>query len=454
MSLAVAAQDKADFVLPGLISDHAVMLRNADVKLWGWCPAQWDLKIVCSWNPQDTVHVRSNKENYWETVVHTPAEAGPHSIQFWGWWGLEREVKDILMGEPWLCSGQSNMEYCFRWNISDIDSRDNLFKNDRLRVFRVEKAGSNYPVERIKGHWELCSKEVMDYFSVAAYFFGEQLSRELDVPVGLVGAYWGGTPAEAWATPDCFDDPVLLASSEKIAPNWPPVKNSVLYNAMIYPVKNYTYAGIIWYQGEANNERYADYSRMFSALIHGWRKDFNRNLPFYFVQIAPWNGYAAKNGAFLREQQQMVDDTVENTEMAVITDLVNDISDIHPSVKRQVGERLANLALNKLYGRADIRPFSPTLESVVYKGNKAIVKTTAPVACTAKSPAHFELVSEDGDIVPAQATILKNGDIRLSAKGVSKPMGVRYCFTNDAMPDLFGQNGLPLAPFRTDNLDK
>lgn len=448
-----AAQDEADFYLPGLISDHAVMLRDADVKLWGWCPALWDLKIVCSWAPTDTVCVKSDKYNYWETSVRTPANEGPHSIRFYGWQGqLVREVSDILMGEPWLCSGQSNMEYCFRWEISDIDSRDNLFDNNKIRVFRVDKAPSRYPVERLRGHWELCSKEVMDYFSAVGYFFGRRLCEGLgEVPVGLVGAYWGGTPAEAWIDPVTFRDETLQKKAEAVRGDWPPVANSSLYNGMIFPLKNYTFAGVIWYQGEANNERYADYATMFSSLIRGWRADFGQRLPFYFVQIAPYSGYAGKNGAYLREQQAMVDETVEDTGMAVIGDLVNDINDVHPTVKRQVGERLANLALNSTYGVEGLNPFSPQFKSHKVSGNTVTVTTTdAGISSRSKKIKNFELLGSDGTLYPADAKILKNGDIRLTAKGLDKPCGVRYCFTNDAEPEIFGSNGLPLAPFRTD----
>lgn len=165
----LAAQDPADFVLPSIISDHAVMQRDAEVKLWGWCPSVWDLKIVCSWAPNDTVHVSSDKYKYWETYINTPKAEGPHAIRFYGWEGkLCAEVKDILMGETWLCSGQSNMEYCFKWRVDDITDRSTLFDNKRF-VFKVAKSSSAYPVERIQGKWEICSPETAEDFSVVAF---------------------------------------------------------------------------------------------------------------------------------------------------------------------------------------------------------------------------------------------------------------------------------------------
>ena len=450
----VAAQDPADFVLPSIISDHAVMQRDATVKLWGWCPSVWDLKIVCSWAPNDTIHAKSDKLKYWEAFIDTPKEEGPHTIKFYGWENkLFAEVKDILMGETWLCSGQSNMEYCFRWRVDDIKDRTTFFDNKKIRFFQVNKSSSAYPVERIQGEWKIASLDNIEDFSVVAYCFGKQLNAGLDnVPVGLIGSYWGGTGIEPWMETFMLHHENLDKLADKIEPSWAPTAKSSLYNAMIYPIINYTFKGVIWYQGEANNERASDYGVLFDNMIRGWRNATHRYLPFYFVQIAPWNGYADKNAAYLREQQADVAATLRNTGMVVVSDLVNDISDIHPSLKRQVGERLANLALKQTYHKADLNPFSPMLKSFKVEKNKVIVTTTAvgKLSCKDKEIKHFEIVDKDGNLHPAQAVILKNGDIAVSAKGVKVPTGVRYCFTNDAMPNVFDVNGLPLAPFRTD----
>lgn len=453
----VTAQEPADFYLPGLFGDHAVMKQNSDVRIWGWAPDMWNLKIVCSWAPNDTIRPHADKYNYWETTIRTPKEEGPHSMKYFGWNGaLVREVNDILMGEPWLCSGQSNMEYCFRWNILDVANRDSLFHNPKIRVFRVAKASSRYPVERIEGQWEIPTKDVMDYFSVVAYFFGESLCQGLGgVPVGLIGSYWGGTPAEAWIDNVSFENPSLARLGDKCPANWPPTANASLYNAMIYPLRNYTLSGVIWYQGEANNDRAADYSRLLTTLINGWRREFRQpDLPFYFVQIAPYSGYASINGALLREQQQLVADRVPNTAITVIGDLVNDLNDVHPSIKRQVGERLAGIALTKTYGRIGTDPFSPRFKSYETSGSNAIVRTTAgaSLANRGNDIPHFEILDADGNLHTATARLKKNGDIVISAKGVKQPAGVRYCFINAAKPTLFGANGLPLAPFRTDSV--
>lgn len=452
ITLGVNAQNTADFVLPSIISDHAVMKRNSPVKLWGWCPAEWDLKIVCSWADKDTVHVSSDKYSYWETLIQTPNEEGPFSIRFFGLGNkLCAEVEDILMGEPWLCSGQGNMEYSLRTYIDDNRDGAKLFSNDKIRVFKVCKASSRYPVERIQGKWELCTKEKMEDFSAVAYYFGDRLSEGLgDIPVGLIGSYWSGTSIEPWMDDFIIRHENLEPLTEKCQLSLTPTANSCLYNAMIYPIQNYRISGVIWYQGESNCKRHEDYGKMLSALIRGWRRCFHTFLPFYMVQIAPYEGYSGKTAAFLREQQEIVAKSLMNTGIVHVGDLVNDVRDCHPKFKRQVGERLANLALYKTYGKQELQPFSPEYESFAVKENAIVLKTTDKVSSSVKGITGFEIVDAQDNLHPARAVILKDGSIRLTAKDVESLVGVRYCFDNVATPNIFGSNGLPLAPFRTD----
>lgn len=444
-----------EFRLPGLLSDHAVLQRDSKVRLWGWCPSVWDLKIVCSWAPKDTVCVKSDMYCAWECFVKTPKEKGPYTIQFIGWENkLEREISDILIGETWLCSGQSNMEYNMSYRISDANDVSEEVKNDQIRFFKVKKATSRYPVEYIDGYWEVCSPDTYQDFSAVAFFFGQHLYKSLNIPVGMIGSYWGGTAIEPWINENGYqsDLHLLELSQKQQIPGWSPTANSSIYNAMINPVKNYTVAGVLWYQGEANNERPCDYGDLLTGMVKGWRNEFRSEFPFYFVQIAPWDGYAHRNAAYLREQQSLVAENLDKTEMIVITDLVNDISDIHPNMKKNVGERLANVALCKTYNKNEINPFSPTVKSVEVDGNKLIIHTNAVGKLKSKTfpIKHFEILDKEGHIYPATAKILENGCISVSAKGVKSPVDVRYCFTNDAMPSIFDSNGLPLAPFRTD----
>lgn len=443
-----------EFALPSIISDHAVMQRNAEVKLWGWCPGTWDLKIVCSWNPTDTIHTSSNEYCKWETYIHTPSEAGPFQIRFYGWDNkLVKTVDDILIGETWLCSGQSNMEYCFMWRVDDAKNVKEDLTGKSIRFFKVSKATSEYPQDRIVGKWEICSPETCQNFSVVAYYFGYRLNEKLNVPIGLIGSYWGGTSIEPWIPDSSYRlENSLLQKAQKQSLGWTPIAPSSIYNAMISPIINYTVAGVIWYQGEANNERAADYGDLFGGLIRGWRNANHHFLPFYYVQIAPWNGYSAQNGACLREQQANMLTRMTNVGMVTIGDLVNDISDIHPSLKKEVGFRLGNMALYEKYNQKEVNPFSPMLKSFQIKKNRVLVTTTASgkLICKGKTIQHFEVIDETGKCYPAQAKILHDGSISVFSSDVMKPKGVRYCFSNDAVPDLFDLNGLPLAPFRTD----
>lgn len=295
----------------------------------------------------------------------------------------------------------------------------------------MAKSSSAYPVERIQGKWEICSPEIAEDFSVVAFCFGKRLNEELgNLPIGLIGSYWGGTAIEPWMDEFTLRHEKLEEKTKALTAGWAPTANSSLYNAMIHPIINYTIAGVVWYQGEANNERHQDYGVMFDAMIRGWRNAFHHYLPFYFVQITPWSGYADKNAAYLREQQADVAATLRNTGMVVAGDLVNDLTDIHPSLKRQVGERLANMALKNSYHKEDIQPYSPMLKSFRVDGRKVIVTTTAigKLACKDKVIRHFEVVDKEGNLHPAKASILKNGDISVIADKVKEPVGVRYCF--------------------------
>jgi sialate O-acetylesterase len=221
---------------------------------------------------------------------------------------------------------------------------------------------------------------------------------------------------------------------------------------MIRPFVRYRIAGVIWYQGESNNGEPADYGRLFSAMIGGWRSAFQQPLPFYYVQIAPWNGYAGINGALLREQQESVLKLQQHTGMAAIGDLVSDVRELHPSAKRQVGERLANLALKEQYGIDGIQPYFPKCSGFEVHGKEVVVTVSAAGRLThpGKGITGFQVAGADRVFYPATARIQKNGSLLVRSDKVQNPVAVRYCFYNEGRPDLFDTNGLPLLPFRSD----
>lgn len=442
------------FRLPAIISNHAVFQQSAKVKLWGWGQSGSTVKISCSWNPTDTIKAEPKKDWTWETFINTPKAGGPYTITFI----CDKQkvvIEDILIGEVWLCSGQSNMEYAFNWAAGVLDAGDAVAKsaNNELRYFQLAHTFACYPKENSDGEWKISSPETTPSMSVAGYFFGKTLNEKLHVPVGLIASYWGGSSVQAWMPNESFtENPDLKKKADNLTPvNWTPVEPSSIYNSMIFPLKNYRIAGVIWYQGEANTEHPEDYGNLFDGLITGWRKAFDNDFPFYFVQIAPWSGYWKNSGAYLREQQAS-SLHLPKTGMISVGDLVDNIKDIHPRIKKEVGLRLLNLALKEHYGFNDINPYFPQYKSSTIKKNAVVIQFTSSGKLTtkAKTPANFQLAGEDKEFHPAVAKIAKDGSIVVTSKEVKIPVAVRYCFTSDAMPDIFDVNGLPLLPFRTD----
>jgi len=450
LSLVAVAQD--NLRLPAIISNHAVLQQLSDVRLWGW--ASSSVKISCSWNSADTISARPAKDWTWSISVKTPKSGGPYAITFI----TEKQkivITDILIGEVWLCSGQSNMEYAFNWQQGVLDAGDAVAQsaNNQLRFFQLSHQINNFPQTNSDGEWKVSAPETVTNMSVAGYFFGKKINETTKSPVGLIASYWGGSCVQAWTPGEEFEHNAdLKKSADNLsAVPWAPVAPSVIYNAMIFPLLNYKIAGTIWYQGEGNTEQPQEYGKLFNALIQGWRKSFHDEIPFYYVQIAPWNGYSGISAALLREQQETAL-KLPKTGMIVVGDLVDDITNIHPKIKKEVGNRLANLALKEQYGIQGLQPYFPQFSSFTVKENKINIKVTSigKLICKGKTINSFQIAGDDKVFYPATASIEKNGSITLASKMVKSPVSARYCFTNDGMPNLFDVNGLPLEPFRTD----
>ncbi len=449
LPLLVAAQTQLR--LPAILSNHAVMQANSNEKLWGWGTCTIPVKIVCNWNPTDTISVMPKKDCSWETTVKTPKAGGPYSITFMN--GTQHiTISDLLMGEVWLCSGQSNMQFNYTWGDLDAGNVLQTCKNDSIRFFQVALGFSDYPSADCKGEWKVCDSTSMKNFSLIGYFFGRDLNAHINNPVGLIGSYWGGTCVQAWTPHQVFRDTTLRRMANDISPvSWAPVAPSTIYNSMISPIVNYSIAGTIWYQGENNTERPLYYGSLFKAMITSWRKVFQQEFPFYYVQIAPFSGYSGISGALLREQQATAL-TLPKTGMITIGDLVNDTTNIHPKLKRAVAERLSNLVLKERYDGYSLQPYQPHFASMEIEKNKAIltIASIGKLTVKGKTIQSFQIAGQDKVFYPAEAKLQKNGTIAVSAKQVKLPVAVRYCFTNAGIPNLFDTNGLPLVPFRTD----
>jgi sialate O-acetylesterase len=383
--------------------------------------------------------------------LQTPKAGGPYTISING--NNRILLEDVMIGEVWVCSGQSNMEMNVNWKLP-YDDEVAKATNDKIRFFYVPKTTSEYPQEDVKAHWVVCTPDEMKSFSAAGYFFGKKLQENLNLPLGLISANWGGTPAETWTPAEWIEgDTILKNAAAKInQTEWWPVKPGYAYNAMIYPLLNYSIAGAIWYQGESNVGTASTYTSLFTTMISAWRKAWKKDFPFYFVQIAPYAGYGDNSSsAFLREAQTKTL-SLPNTGMVLTSDLVDNINDIHPKMKKEVGERLADLALAKTYNQKNNDHEIPMYQNMKVEKNKIrITFSNADKGLTSKGPlTEFYIAGEDQNFVAADAKIEGN-TIVVWNKNVPKPVAVRFGFRNAAMLNLYNKEGVPVNLFRTDD---
>jgi len=342
-----------------------------------------------------------------------------------------------------------------------------------LRLFKVEKTLSATPLDDLQQFkaWRPCDSNALDSisFSAAGYFFGREIHTNLNVPVGLIESSWGGTRIEPWTPPVGFESIRSLAKLATPTAKSTKISNTTpmgIYNAMIAPIAGFALRGALWYQGESNcvgtNDDYLTYGEKMSALVGGWRKIWGEGaFPFYFVQIAPFKYYSAKTKRVpsaetlpeFWEIQSRAARSIKNTGIAITTDLVDNLDDIHPRNKQDVGHRLALLARNKTYGEHDIVPVGPTFKRMKIEGHKAILsfenlggglmsKNDLPLSW-------FAIAGADGKFVSADAKIVGN-TVEVSAADVEKPTAVRFAWNEIAQPNFFNKAGLPAEPFRTD----
>ena len=436
--------------LPAVISSNMVLQRQSKPALWGWCEPHEKIYITTSWdNRVDSV--KGTRDGTWRVTVATPDAGGPYTIQLRG--SNTILLENVMIGEVWVCSGQSNMEMCATWGLPDVQSELPSCATNTIHFFHIPKTTSAYPQDDCKAQWTACDSNTLKSFSAAGYFFGKKLSKELNVPVGLIEAAWGGTPAEVWTPAALVEGDTLfkrIAATQVPSVGWP-YTPGYCYNGMIAPITAYDIAGAIWYQGESNVAAPGDYSQLFTTMIQSWRKAWNKELPFYFVQIAPFN-YGTKTGALLREQQSKTM-ALEHTGMVVISDLGIDTTNIHPKDKHDVGERLAGWALADTYGKTGIAYKNPAYKGMELKGNKIVVDIAdAPNGLVIKGTRVVELSVAGADKVfyPAEAKI-EGSRLVVSAPSVKNPVAVRYQFDNAGIGNVFSKEGLPLAPFRTDD---
>lgn len=453
--LSVSSKGLATVKLPALITSHMVLQQQAKVKLWGKANALSNLTITTSWD-QKIYKTKASPNGDFEAEVVTPKAGGPYNIVFND--GQVTKLSDILIGEVWICSGQSNMEMPMRGFPSQpiLNSNEIIAdaQNPLLRLFKVERATNLKRQDDCSGEWKEANAETVRDFSALAYQYGAILQKKLKVPVGLILSVVGGTRVETWMdakTLSNFPELEIPKTLENVKD--PHKLPTTLYNGMIAPLTKTTIKGFIWYQGESNRHAPEQYVKLFPKMVQSWRKEWEAgDLPFYYVQIAPF-GSAAETfkGPRLREAQLQAMAVIPNSGMVSAID-VGMKKYVHFMDKTTLAKRLSYWALAKTYGIKGIAYCGPILKTLKVEGKKAILSfdfAEYGITSFGEPLTLFEIAGEDQIFYPAIAVINGTG-IELENNNVLKPVAVRYAFKEYVKGELYNNAGLPASSFRTD----
>jgi sialate O-acetylesterase len=479
--------------LAALFGNHMVLQQKARVPLWGWGSPGEEISIKASWQ-KNTVYTKVDASGNWKIELQTPSAGGPFKIAIRGENLIE--LNDILMGEVWLCSGQSNMTFPLKYSDS---ARQEIAKADfpSIRYFGVQHQYGPEPFQDCTGEWQITSPEAATSFSAVAYYFAKKIYQDMKVPVGIVCSGWTGTPAEAWTPKIALQNDnglkyflqrwneipkkvgVDSVKYQLALQQWEEQKKSgntnlpkpeeprnyyyyskpwckpgALFNGMINPLIPFRFKGVLWYQGESNVCENSLYQHLFTTLIKSWRKQWNDKtniLPFYFVQIAPYGYSNLEAAAKLRQAQYNVMKTVEHTGMAVTIDL-GDMNNIHFTHKKEVGERLALIALAKTYGYRSLVYKGPECTKVSKVNSRLKLFFDQLLFTSKEKPEGFEIGyrkkgCDSLQFVKAEAMI-KGNEIMVWNKEVKEPLIVRYAWLEVGDANLENRSGLPAFPFQ------
>ncbi|MFY0652081.1 MAG: sialate O-acetylesterase [Cyclobacteriaceae bacterium] len=442
--------------LPSFFASNMVLQQNEQVAIWGMDNSKTSILVEGNWGESATA--TSDKEGNWKVKLKTPSAGGPFELQIVG--SDTVVLENVLIGEVWLCSGQSNMEMPMKgFNNQPINGSNEAIlnsENDQIRYFGAKRASSLSPETDIEGSWSLTDPSTTGEFSATAYFFARKLNEIMEVPVGIMVTSWGGSSVEAW-----MDEETLKKYNDIEIPNALPEKShqrtpTLLYNAMISPFIGFTIKGTIWYQGESNRNNPEAYKKLFPDMISLWRLKWGQgDFPFYFVQIAPY-GYDGSNSAFLREAQLHAMNTVPNTGMAVTMD-IGDCGYIHPREKRLVGERLVYWALAKAYDINGLAYSGPLYKSMEVNDGKVLLTfdyVKNGLSSFGMEITGFQIAGEDKMFYPAMAIINRNKSLTVWSSEVENPVAVRYAFDNCTPGSLYNIEALPASSFRTDDWEE
>ncbi|GAB3985493.1 sialate O-acetylesterase [Spirosoma daeguense] len=444
---------RAEVVLPSILASDMVLQKETDVALWGWANPTEKITITASWNATP-ISVTCAEDATWKIQLRTPKAGGPYTISIKG--SNTLLLNNILIGEVWLCSGQSNMGLNAAGGVKDARAELSQAFNSNIRLFKMDKRSAKDPQNDVPGSWRVCDSVSMKPFSSVGYFFGKNVHATLQVPIGLIDMSWGGSKIESWMPESLVMlYPELRHSAQTmIKTQWAPAKSGWLFNGMVSPVTSFAIAGVIWYQGESNRHYPPAYYQLMHLLVESWRGLWQQDFPFYYVQLAPYQYGGKYETALLRENQTKAMD-IPKSGMVVTTDLVDNLDDIHPAYKKEVGNRLANWALSEHYGRSIGLYKSPQYQSMQVIGNTIRVTFDhAPNGLVMKGNelTEFEIAGANQRFEKAQARI--NGNmVEVWSERISKPIAVRFAFRDAPEPNLFSKEGLPVIPFRTNTWD-
>lgn len=453
--------------LPDIFSDNMVLQQQTDARIWGWSEPGAKVTVGTSWSG-NAVTVDADKNGKWTATVKTPAASyAPQTLTIADKDG-QVKLSNVLIGEVWFCSGQSNMEMplagfdnCPISGANEVIATSAQYKG--IRMATVEKNGQLSPVDRCQGKWKVCNPENSPRFSATAFFFARMVNSVLDVPVGIINCSWGGTMVEGWLPRDTvakYPDIDLKRDIRKEEPHdwWHYLSPTLMYNGMLHPLEGYTIKGFLWYQGESNVGKHKTYAQRLKTMVDLWRKEWGQGeLPFYFVEIAPFGKYEGRASAFLREAQYKAQSMIANSAMVSTNDLVEpyEAENVHPKDKRSVGSRLAYQALAKTYNIKGIEADCPAYKSMEVKGDTVVLSFVHADNGfnRMKGMEGFEVAGADHEFYPAKAELLGKNQIVVVCDKVSSPVSVRYAFHDYSPGNVANLRGLPLVPFRTDDWD-
>jgi sialate O-acetylesterase len=472
-----------------------VIQQDTEVIIWGWAQPGEQIAVKGDWQHVGKSTV-ADENGDWAVEIASPAAGGPYEISIKG--NNKIILEDVLAGEVWVASGQSNMDMPLK-RCENAESEIQNAAYPDIRFFYVEHIYNELPQKNCKGSWVKCTPQSASDFSAVAYYFGRQLHQNLGFPIGLISSSKGGSPAEAWMSTEALKSASLLSELNDMWNDWeeqcpdaeksyqieyqqwlrhkkeakkkgitvpsepkkptacdmiskPHRRPGALYNAMVAPLLQFKIKGVIWYQGENNVDRPKQYRRLFPALIKSWRHDWQQeNLPFYYAQITPYQYKDdLKNASLLREAQTLAL-SLPKTGMVVTADIGN-LDDSHPKNKQDVGERLALWAISKTYENDKFVYSGPMFRSFQINNSKIRIYfdyAESGLIKKGKSLNHFEIAGVDQIFYSANAEI-EGSSVIVSSDSVANPIAVRYGWHITTIPNLFNTEGLPAAPFRTD----